>query len=185
MPEEQPTKETVESGLTLKQQLEQPSSAQTGGDLRGDLSRRLQEEQRVMQQQMLEAWALETRTQIQAQEPMSLEQMAETLLRWISSVDPAWQQRIQALRDEKKFTALQAIASMVGRVLDHHQHLQIPHNPLFDTQDMRPLSEKRMCSICGEWYRPRYAGQPCCLKVECGTEYWDRKNKAAQGVHAL
>lgn len=94
---------------------------------------------------------------------------ATELMSWIASIEPLWKSRINALKDERGFDDLLALASLVGWTLDNEGHMIVPSAPIFDAVQWNPGS--KTCPICGTGYNEAYPGQATCGAYQCGKTY--------------
>jgi hypothetical protein len=85
----------------------------------------------------------------------------QRLLDWIASLDPAWKDRIAALREERHTDPLQTIAILACYTLESGQHMQIPIiEQLLD--GFTPAGATAICVVCEKEYTLAYPGQPFC-----------------------
>lgn len=103
-----------------------------------------------------------------------LEHNAREILKFIGSLDPQWEVRIEITRTDRGFTALQTLGAFVGHVLDAGEHTIIPAHPYFAPGYVTGGSSP-VCPVCGETYTPAYGGQPLCSKFECAAKHYNLK----------
>lgn len=94
-----------------------------------------------------------------------LEADAQKMLDYISGLDPAWSERLVALREERHgLSALKTLALLCCYTLESGNHMSIPALPqLMD--DFVPAGAERECPYCQTPYRLAYPGQPFCSNL--------------------
>lgn len=102
----------------------------------------------------------------------TLDGACELLLKWVASLDPSWEERLRAMREERALSPRQVFGSLVAYVLDHGMHMAVVGNPAFEAAFT--ASEKVTCAECGEAFEPKYMGQPLCGNT-CADLYYAKQ----------
>lgn len=98
---------------------------------------------------------------------------AQRILDFCNGIDPAWSERLRAVREERGFSPLQTVGAFVGYVLDNSFHMEIPTHPYFHDGKFA-ASRERECPECHQTFKALHPGQVCCSNP-CGRVYFARQ----------
>ncbi len=99
---------------------------------------------------------------------------AEHFLAFIKTLDAGYAMKIDALFEERKCDAFQAVCSMVIRTLDADEHLIMPmDNSFFNGDLILPMGVERDCAECGKSFMPKYSTMRICGN-ECANIFYQR-----------
>lgn len=95
-------------------------------------------------------------------------------LNWLVSLDPAWKDRVDAMRGERHISDLQCIGILCSWTLESGMHMEVPVvAQLMD--GFTPVGGEAICPVgkeknpnCLEIYVPEYPGKPYCSN-ECAA----------------
>jgi hypothetical protein len=117
---------------------------------------------------------------IQAQpDGESLKRNASEVLTWISSLEPLWRDRIEALKQERGFDDIEALTSLCGYTLDNSLHMIVPKHPILEGVPWQ--ADEKNCPECGVSYHEKYPSQATCGAYQCGKSYNEKLRLAAVG----
>lgn len=99
---------------------------------------------------------------------------AEHFLAFIKTLDAGYALKIDALFEERKCDAFQAVCSMVIRTLDADEHLIMPmDHPFFNGDMVLPVGVERDCAECGKPFMPKYSTMRLCGN-SCADTFYKR-----------
>ena len=88
------------------------------------------------------------------------------------SLDTSWDQKIQAMFEERGFKPEQVILLLAARTLEMNEYLSIPtDHEFFNTEHHTPAGTVMTCPECLNPYTLAYPSQPLCGNLCADTFY--------------
>lgn len=110
------------------------------------------------------------------------EEMAWAFIDWLSYLEPAWKDRIEALMDERHIGPVNTIGLLAGWTLESGMHMEISILPqLMD--DYNPAGSQQQCPECNDRYKLLYPQQPFCSN-KC-AEAWHAANQDKKRIPVI
>lgn len=113
--------------------------------------------------------------------PHTLEECCSAVIAWVGSLDPAWEKRIQILREERGFSDKDIAGSLIAYPLDHSMHMEITTHPTLQAAGVGVhLGATFTCEMCGVEAHRKYAGQPALCSNRCANGFYARRHALAE-----
>lgn len=109
-------------------------------------------------------------------------QAAHILVRKLQSLSHVWEQKVEAMRAERRLSDDQICIALMAHTLDSDSHLVIPVDHPYFSESFEPAGRTVHCVECGELVETKYPGQPpvCILGGRgCGVK-WNLREPSEQ-----